>query len=333
MRTHRPARRRRGSLVPADRPAFTLGAGACAVPWDPAKCSRTAGLPVVDDGAFLNLTHRTRYSVLPPVTSGLVKTKQAFRFGRLEIRARMPRGDWLWPAIWLVPSDDAYGGWPTSGEIDIVESRGNGRDACGPGQGNWHFGSFRAPGGEIGVPAHALGGGGPLSDAFHVYGLEWGPEGLYTYIDDRSNIVLAVNFTKESFFDRGSKWEMTCFKRGEGGRCDSWLPSLPEWDGGGATKDPWNGSALPKAASFDRAFHLQLNVAVGCTGYNDRPFFPDHLCKDKPWRNGDKHTAESDFLGSFESWWPSWGGNVTDPARGASRNASMQIESVRYWAP
>ena len=127
--------------APADRPAFTLGAGACAVPWDPAKCSRTAGLPVVDDGAFLNLTHRTRYSVLPPVTSGLVKTKQAFRFGRLEIRARMPRGDWLWPAIWLLPSDDAYGGWPTSGEIDIVESRGNDRDACGPGQGNWHFGS------------------------------------------------------------------------------------------------------------------------------------------------------------------------------------------------
>lgn len=117
--------------------------------------------------------------------------------------------------------------------------------------------------------------------------------------------MLAVNFTKESFFDRGSKWEMTCFKRGEGGRCDSWLPSLPEWDGGGATKDPWNGSALPKAAPFDRAFR----------------------------RNGDKHTAESDFLGSFESWWPSWGGNVTDPARGASRNASMQIESVRYWAP
>ena len=134
--------------VPADRPAFTLGAGACAVPWDPAKCGRTAGLPVVDDGAFLNLTHRTRYSVLPPVTSGLVKTKQAFRFGRLEIRARMPRGDWLWPAIWLVPSDDAYGGWPTSGEIDIVESRGNGRDACGPGQGNWHFGSFAPQGGN-----------------------------------------------------------------------------------------------------------------------------------------------------------------------------------------
>ena len=36
-----------------------------------------------------------------------------------------PSGDWMWPAIWLMPAEDTYGAWPASGEIDIMESRGN----------------------------------------------------------------------------------------------------------------------------------------------------------------------------------------------------------------
>jgi len=37
----------------------------------------------------------------------------------------MPKGDWIWPAIWLLPAENAYGQWPASGEIDLLESRGN----------------------------------------------------------------------------------------------------------------------------------------------------------------------------------------------------------------
>lgn len=48
-----------------------------------------------------------------------------FKYGKVEVRAQLPKGDWLWPAIWLLPSDYAYGGWPASGEIDLLESRGN----------------------------------------------------------------------------------------------------------------------------------------------------------------------------------------------------------------
>ena len=48
------------------------------------------------------------------------------------MRAKLPIGDWLWPAIWLLPRDNQYGGWPASGEIDIVESRGNSPE-YGPG--------------------------------------------------------------------------------------------------------------------------------------------------------------------------------------------------------
>jgi len=43
----------------------------------------------------------------------------------MEIRAKLPKGDWLWPAIWLLPKYNEFGNWPASGEIDLVESRGN----------------------------------------------------------------------------------------------------------------------------------------------------------------------------------------------------------------
>jgi hypothetical protein len=71
------------------------------------------------------------------------KGKGSLRYGKVEVRAKMPRGDWvgvlrllfifvdtarvqLWPAIWLLPVNSTYGSWPRSGEIDMVESRGNG---------------------------------------------------------------------------------------------------------------------------------------------------------------------------------------------------------------
>src|SRR3546814_6118470 len=45
-------------------------------------------------------------------------------YGRFEIRAKLPRGIGTWPAIWMLPTDWKYGGWPTSGEIDIMEHVG-----------------------------------------------------------------------------------------------------------------------------------------------------------------------------------------------------------------
>lgn len=59
-------------------------------------------------------------------TSARLDTKGhfSFRYGRLAVRARLPVGQGLWPAIWLLPEHQAYGPWPASGEIDMVEARG-----------------------------------------------------------------------------------------------------------------------------------------------------------------------------------------------------------------
>ena len=109
--------------VPKDTPSFALDTpedGPCTVPWDASKCNETAGVCVPHS----TFGHQScTYSMLPPVTSASIRTTRSFKFGRLEIRARLPRGDWLWPALWLLQEEPAkYGGWPRSGEIDV---RGN----------------------------------------------------------------------------------------------------------------------------------------------------------------------------------------------------------------
>ncbi|KAH9488854.1 Beta-1,3-glucan-binding protein [Bulinus truncatus] len=63
--------------------------------------------------------------ILPPVMSGKVNSIPTIKFGTVEIRAKIPRGDWLWPSLWMMPKVSHYGYWPKSGEIDIMESRGN----------------------------------------------------------------------------------------------------------------------------------------------------------------------------------------------------------------
>jgi len=62
-----------------------------------------------------------------PVRSARLRTvgKLEFQYGRVEVKAKLPKGDWIWPAIWLLPANNEYGSWPASGEIDIMESRGN----------------------------------------------------------------------------------------------------------------------------------------------------------------------------------------------------------------
>jgi len=54
----------------------------------------------------------------------ITKLKGDWLYGRLEIRAKLPEGRGMWPAIWMLPTDWEYGGWPASGEIDIMENVG-----------------------------------------------------------------------------------------------------------------------------------------------------------------------------------------------------------------
>jgi len=83
------------------------------------------GITVAECSIHSNSTLGT---MIPPVRSARLTTKgtKSLKYGRVEVVAKMPTGDWLWPAIWMMPVNSVYGVWPRSGEIDIAESRGNG---------------------------------------------------------------------------------------------------------------------------------------------------------------------------------------------------------------
>lgn len=80
-------------------------------------------------------------NVINPIQSARIRTagKFSFKYGKVEVKAQLPKGDFIWPAIWMMPEDSAFGAWPASGEIDIMESRGN--DASCEAGGNNKFGS------------------------------------------------------------------------------------------------------------------------------------------------------------------------------------------------
>jgi hypothetical protein len=79
------------------------------------------------------VSNSTSGAVINPVMSARISTKgkRSIQYGRVEVKAKLPVGDWLWPAIWMLPENDTYGPWPLSGEIDIMESRGNGVEYAG----------------------------------------------------------------------------------------------------------------------------------------------------------------------------------------------------------
>ena len=117
-------------------------------------------------------------NVINPIRSARLRTANSFstKYGRVEIKAQLPKGDWLWPAIWMLPRYNSYGTWPVSGEIDIMESRGN--DVSYPGGGHDSFGSTLHWGTNYDQNRYTLTHSEfknptSLADEFHVYGLYW----------------------------------------------------------------------------------------------------------------------------------------------------------------
>nr|CAD7442858.1 unnamed protein product [Timema bartmani] len=115
----------------------------------------------------------------------------AFKYGILEIRAKLPEGDWLWPAMWLLPKDSVYGGWPRSGEIDMIESRGNRQLTVDNGNigvqqvaSTLHWGPSPSSDAFMHATASKNNNAGYASD-FHVYRVEWTKGHAMTMEEDR----------------------------------------------------------------------------------------------------------------------------------------------------
>lgn len=205
----------------------------------------------------------------------------------------------LFSAILLKPKYLQYGGWPASGEIDLMESRGNsellnadGRNIgnqmaastlhFGPGWGHnkWKEAHFEEPNTE------------GFSNDFHKYQLEWTDTSITFMIDDIEIGAVAP--------PDGGFWEL--------GRLNH-----------SGLENPWRNQGI--MTPFDEEFYLVISLAVGGIDY-----FPDNARNGlgpKPWKNTSP-TSYRDFWEGRRFWEPTWKMNTDD--------SHFQIDYIKVWA-
>ncbi|KAL9700390.1 hypothetical protein quinque_003831 [Culex quinquefasciatus] len=234
-------------------------------------------------------------TILPPVVSAKLNTKGSFRFqyGRVEIRAKLPKGDWIFPQILLQPAENYYGYADlASGMLLVAHILSNEELVTGDGV---RIDGHRLRGGPIltnraklrmaSLRANVL--EEHFSDGFHVYGLVWKPDSIALTVDGFQYATI-----RGKFKDYGTSNNLT-------------------------QANLWNGANV--MSPFDREFYISLGVGVG--GVTD---FPDgsrtgSLKQPKPWNNTSPK-AEYNFYQSRNVWYRTW----TEP--------ELKVDYVRVYA-
>ncbi|GGA65082.1 hypothetical protein GCM10011369_03130 [Neiella marina] len=178
-------------------------------------------------------------------TSARLRTinKVDFTYGRVEIRAKVPTGQGSWPAAWMLPTDYVYGGWPTSGEIDIMETVNIGVPLADGGvestiHGTLHYGK-PWPGNENSGKSYLLPDGSTPADDFHTYAIEWEEGEIRWYVD-------GVHYVTQ----RQSEVEYNTSGDAVGLIHKGWFTEI-------------DGEIVWDSRPFDQDFHILLNFAVG----------------------------------------------------------------------
>lgn len=134
---------------------------------------------VVSDGVLTIEARREELGGKEYTSTRLVsRGKGDWLYGKIEVCAKLPSGRGTWPAIWMLPTDWAYGGWPASGEIDIMEHVGYDQDMI---HASVHTKSYNH---TIGTQKTATRRQEGVSEEFHVYTLEWLPDKIIMSMDD-----------------------------------------------------------------------------------------------------------------------------------------------------
>lgn len=111
----------------------------------------------------------------------ITQGKREFQYGRVDIRALLPKGQGIWPALWMLGYNIAAVDWPACGEIDIMEMIGGpGKDNTVHGTAHWDNGGSHAMYGNH----RTLEGNKILADEFHVFSVVWTPTAITWYLDD-----------------------------------------------------------------------------------------------------------------------------------------------------
>lgn len=140
--------------------------------------SRVANVNII--GGELNITARRESFSGYDYTSARLRTagRFSFRYGRAEARINLAIGEGLWPAFWMMPEDSVYGGWASSGEIDIMEASDDAQHVSGAIHygGSWPQNTYTSQG--VTDP-------GSFGEEWHVYAVEWEPDQIRWYLDNQ----------------------------------------------------------------------------------------------------------------------------------------------------
>jgi len=107
----------------------------------------------------------------------VTRGKQSFKYGRIDIRAKLPAGGGTWPALWMLGDNISTVSWPNCGEIDIMEHVGNNL--------NMIYGSLHYPGHSGGNPVTGTTTITTATTDFHVYSIDWSSTSIRFYVDNQ----------------------------------------------------------------------------------------------------------------------------------------------------
>lgn len=156
----------------------------------------------IENGHLVIETRREKFTGIDgdarEFTSARLKSKgkQQWTYGRIEARIKVPRGQGIWPAFWMLSVDDGTIGWPDCGEIDIMENVGKEPTKV---HGTVHGPGYSGAGGIGGE--YILPGGKKLADDFHTFAIEWEPNRIRWFCGQTNYFTLTPDK-----LPAGKKW-------------------------------------------------------------------------------------------------------------------------------
>ena len=134
---------------------------------------------IIDGNLVIEARRQTLDNSIYTSSRLITRGKQSFQYGRVDIRAVMPEGQGIWPALWMLGSNHLQVGWPTCGEIDIMEMiGGEERDNVVHGTAHWN------QDGHVSYGQSMTNVSGKLSEEYHVYSIIWDEQSIRWYFDD-----------------------------------------------------------------------------------------------------------------------------------------------------
>ena len=140
--------------------------------------TNTTNNAVIKDGVLTITAKKESMGGMNYTSSRMVsKNGSDMLYGRIEVKAKIPAGTGTWPAIWMLPNDYAYGPWPNSGEIDIMEHVGYDPNNVHFSVHNQLYNAGNSKTSTLNIPT--------AFTEFHVYRADWTPAAVKGYYDDK----------------------------------------------------------------------------------------------------------------------------------------------------